>query len=93
MASRRKRKRVRRAAEATARPPQTLWGWGEDAQALRSELALGRQAFNQSWDLPLPLGRAIVATAVRELDSPDQRIAMSALRTVFAALHAPPRSS
>lgn len=84
MPSRRKRKRQRRNAEATANCPETRGGWGQGLPTTLSDLVLLRRAINEDWPVPANVQRAIVGELETEINSPDVRRSISVVRTFLA---------
>ncbi len=84
MQSRRKRKRERRKAEATAKFLVPGVGWGESTKA---ELLLIRQAIQEGWPVPDNVRRAIIEELFQEVgpDSSDVRRFL-AITKVFLAM-------
>ena len=60
MPSRRKRKRERQLAEATASNPKRRGGWGEGYPVAPRDLLLVRQAIREVWDIPPDVCDAVV---------------------------------
>ena len=85
MPSRRKRKRLRQQAEATAKTPRTRGGWGQGVPATRSDLVLLRQAIHEDWPVPDDVWRAVVGDLLDDLESPDTRRIVSVARVFLAA--------
>ena len=69
MSSRRKRKRERRTAEATAKAPGTCAGWGQDTPTTNADLLLIRQAIREDWPVPEDVRRAIIEELFQEVDT------------------------
>ena len=69
MPSRKKRKRDRRQAEATAQAPKTQGG----LPTSRGDLVLLQQAINEDWPVPRNVRGAIATELSDEIDSPDVR--------------------
>lgn len=70
MPSRRKRKRERRKAEATAQRPKVRGDWGECAPLSRGELLLVRHAIRERWPVPPEVRQAIVDGVMRKFNEP-----------------------
>ena len=81
MPSRRKRKRERRKAEATAHCPGTCGGWGGGLPTTLDDLVLLRRAINEDWPVPPNVRRAIVDELAGEISSLGVRRAFSVIRT------------
>jgi hypothetical protein len=60
VASRKKRKRYRRKAEATAQEPRRRGGWGEGLPVTASDVVLVRRAIRQGWPVPGSVMPAVV---------------------------------
>ena len=60
MSSRRKRKRCRLLAEATAHAPKTRGGWGQGVPTTLSDLIWLRRAIREAWLVPAHVREAIV---------------------------------
>ena len=84
MASRRRRKRERRLAEANANAPRCPGGWGRDASLSLSDLILLRQAINQNWPVPSETRAAIVAKLSEELNTASPRRFLSIAASLAA---------
>ena len=85
MPSRRKRKRERRKAEATAHSPGTCGGWGDGLPTTLSDLVLLRRAINEDWPVPDNVRQAICdELAEEELESSEVRRLISVVRTFLA---------
>ena len=81
MPSRRKRKRERRKAEATARCPGTLGGWGQGLPTSLADLVLLRRAINENWPVPENVRRAIIGELESEIGHSDGRRSLSIARS------------
>ena len=93
MPSRKKRKRDRRRAEATAKAPKTPGGQGVGLPTLRADLVLLRQAINEDWPVPQNVREAIVAELSDEIDSPNVRRFMAVTKVFLAMTRANLRCS
>ena len=101
MPSRKKRKRDRRKAEATAKqnlPGKSLGGWGNGLPTSLSDLALLRTAIRQDW----PISASVQADIIRELQgeakaiisngSPNLRRYVAFMRVLLAKAEAEQRA-
>ena len=84
MPSRRKRKRERRNAEATANSPNTLGGWGDSLPTMLADLVMLRRAVNEDWPVPANVRQAVIDELKDELETSDPRRVLSAVRLVLA---------
>ena len=84
MLSRRKRKRLRRKAEATANGPETQGGWGPGAPVSRSDLALLRTAVRERWPVSAEIRSEILNRLFAELESLDVRMTLAVAKTLVA---------
>ena len=86
MSSRRKRKRERRIAEATAKIPGTAGGWGQGTPTTNADLLLIRQAIREDWPVPDDVRRAIMEELFQEVDtdSSDVRRFLAIMRVFLA---------
>ena len=81
MPSRKKRKRDRRRAEATAEAPVLKGGWGKGSDLRPGDLLLIRRAVREGWPTPPAVCDAIirdVVTAALEAEKP--RLTLAAVR-------------
>ena len=78
MPSRKKRKRDRRRAEATAQEPQALGGWGDPAPVNPSDLLLIRQAIREGWPVPPHIRWQITKRMLDLFDSNEADLRMKA---------------
>ena len=87
MSSRRKRKRERRTAEATAKFLVPQGGWGEFTKA---DLLLIRQAIREDWPVPDDVRRAIIEELFQEVDTDcsDVRRFLAIVRVFLAMVKA-----
>jgi len=87
MQSRRKRKRERRIAEATANLLNPQGGWGECTKA---DLLLIRQAIRENWPVPNDVRRAIIEELFQEVDTDcsDVRRFLAIMRVFLAMVKA-----
>ncbi len=87
MSSRRKRKRERRIAEATANLLNPQGGWGESTKA---DLLLIRQAIREDWPVPDDVRRAIIEELFQEVDTDcsDVRRFLAIVRVFLAMVKA-----
>ncbi len=83
VSSRRKRKRDRRKAEATANLLNPQGGWGESTKA---DLLLIRQAIREDWPVPDDVRRAIIDELFQEVDTDcsDVRRFIAIVRVILA---------
>jgi len=81
MPSRRKRKRVRRQAEATARSPGTCGGWGNGLPTTLADLVMLRRAINEDWPVPANVRHAIVDELGGDIETSEVRRALSVFRS------------
>ena len=84
MPSRKKRKRDRRRAEATAQAPKTQGGWGAGLPTSRDDLVLLQQAINEDWPVPDKVRQAIVRELGEEIESSEVRRVLSVARSFLA---------
>ena len=87
MSSRRKRKRERHKAEATANLLNPQRDWGESTKA---DLLLIRQAIREDWPVPDDVRRAIIEELFQEVDtdSSDVRRFLAVARVFLAMVKA-----
>jgi hypothetical protein len=89
MPSRRKRKRGRREAEATAKTPG---GWGQGAPTTNADLLLVRQAIREDWPVPDEVRRAITEELLQEVgtdaNNVDVRRFVAIARVILAMARA-----
>ena len=90
MSSRRKRKRERHKAEATAKIPKTSGGWGQGTPTTNADLLLIRQAIREDWPVPDDVRRAIIEELFQEVDtdSSDVRRFLAIARVILAMVKA-----
>jgi hypothetical protein len=87
MPSRKKRKRDRRRAEATAQGPILRGGWGRGSEIRPRDLLLIRQAIREGWETPPEVGAAIIDQVVTSaLESKDARLTIAACRVLIDAM-------
>ncbi len=82
--SRKKRKRDRRRAEATAKAPKTQGGQGGGIPTSRADLVLLRQAINEDWPVPDKVRQVIVRELGDEIESSEVRWVLSVARSFLA---------
>lgn len=88
MPSRKKRKRDRRRAEATAQTPKTQGGQGVGLPTSRGDLVLLQQAINEDWPVPDKVRQTIVGKLGDEIDSSNVRRFMAVTRVFLAMTRA-----
>lgn len=81
MPSRRKRKRERRKAEATAGCPKPLGGWGPGAPVSGPDLLLLRTAIRQGWPVSQAVREQILNRLLPELETASARRVNDLART------------
>jgi hypothetical protein len=87
MSSRKKRKRDRRRAEATAQGPILRGGWGRGSEIRPRDLLLIRQAIREGWETPPDVGAAIIRDVVSSaLDAKKPRLSLAAVRVCIDAV-------
>ena len=86
VSSRRKRKRGRRIAEATAIPLEPVGGWGQGLPTTNAELLLIRQAIQEDWPVPDDVRRAIIEELFQAVDTDcsDVRRFIAIVRVILA---------
>lgn len=84
MPSRKKRKRYRRMAEATASTPKSCGGWGCGAPTTLQDLVWLRRAVNQDWPVSEAVRSAIVRELMADFENKPPRESLSICRTVIA---------
>ncbi len=94
MPSRKKRKRDRRRAEATAAVPVLKGDWGAESKRPRGDMLLIRKAIRGGWDVPQAVRDAIVDDVIpAALESIRPRLTLSAVRAVIEMVEADRRGS
>jgi hypothetical protein len=89
MPSRKKRKRDRRRAEATAEAPVLRGGWGKSSEIRPGDLLLIRQAIREGWDTPPDAAAAIINDVVgAAVESKKPRLTIAACRVVIDCVKA-----
>lgn len=84
MPSRKKRKRDRRRAEATAQGPGLLGGWGKGSDLRPGDLLLIRRAVREGWATPPAVCDAIIRDVVASaLHVQKPRLTLAAVRVVI----------
>ena len=87
MPSRKKRRRDRRRAEATAKSPILRGGWGRSSEVRPRDLLLIRQAIREGWPTSPEVGAAIIDQVVRSaLRAKDARLSIAACRVLIDAM-------
>jgi hypothetical protein len=90
MPSRKKRKRDRRRAEATAEAPVLRGGWGRGSEIRPADLLLIRQSVREGWDIPFAQAKSlindVVVSASKATDKP--RLQIAAVRVVIDVVKA-----
>jgi len=90
VSSRRKRKRERRIAEATANFLNSQGGWGQGTPTTNADLLLIRQAIREDWPVPDDVRRAIIEELFQEVDTDcsDVRRFLAIVRVILAMVKA-----
>ncbi|WP_428305572.1 hypothetical protein [Lacipirellula sp.] len=85
MPSRKKRKRDRRRAEATAEAPAVRGGWGRGSEIRPADLLLIRQAVREGWLVPQARAEALINDVVVSASKADDkpRLQIVAVRVVI----------
>jgi hypothetical protein len=84
MPSRKKRKRDRLRAEATAKAPETLGGWGGELSTTLADLVWLRRAIRENWPVPQAVRQSIVDELFAEVKALNGRYLNSVVRTALA---------
>jgi hypothetical protein len=89
MPSRKKRKRDRRRAEATAEAPVLRGGWGRGSEIRPADLLLIRQAVREGWETDPDKGAAIIQdVVVSAMESQEARLTIAAVRVLIDVVKA-----
>lgn len=89
MSSRKKRKRDRRRAEATAEAPVLRGGWGKGSEIRPRDLLLIHRAVREGWETDPDIGAAIIRdVVVSAMESQEPRLINGAVRVAIDVVKA-----